>query len=138
MNSKPIHLLIGALTLGVFLLTGLYMKFNFPSVYESNEAIRYQFRANHIYILMIGLINVVTSLVPLPQGKNWRSKVYTLGSVFVMLAPLLLISAFFIEPVRAIPQRPLTLYGAILTGAGVVFLAISHLRKETFLRAGNG
>ncbi|MCC2679601.1 MAG: hypothetical protein K0R29_2177 [Pseudobdellovibrio sp.] len=108
------------------------MKSVFPSGYEANEIIRYQFRANHIYILMVGLLNLLGALVVSHTCRNWRYFTGLFGNILVAVAPLLLIIAFFTEPVRAIPQRPLTLFGAIACGAGVVALFISHITKDTF------
>ncbi|MGH2566714.1 MAG: hypothetical protein ACRDGA_00120 [Bacteroidota bacterium] len=61
------HIVIGIATVVVFLGTGLYMRLNFPDLYESNEAIRYLFRANHLYILFAGLLNIARVVRAVPR-----------------------------------------------------------------------
>ena len=47
---QRLHRWVGIVTVVVFLLTGLYMRWRFPGLYETDETIRYLFRANHIYL----------------------------------------------------------------------------------------
>ena len=106
------------------------MKLNFPEIYSSNEIIRYQFRANHIYILLSGLINLVAGLYIKPDYTQWRKIISFLSSVVLSLSPLILIIAFFVEPVRASAMRPLTFIGIVLLLIGVLFMYLPKIRYK--------
>ena len=108
MQQKTFHFIFGILTLFIFLLSGIYMKSNFPEIYAENESIRYQYRANHIYILLTGLINLMSGLYPWPIYNGWRKWISRSSSLLIIISPLLLIAAFFIEPGKGLASRPLT------------------------------
>ena len=52
MTWRRLDLVVGLLTVAVFLGTGLYMKTQFPALYGDNQTVRFLYRANHIYILL--------------------------------------------------------------------------------------
>ena len=114
------HIVTGIVTVVVFLGTGLYMRANFPALYESNEVIRYLFRANHVYILFSGLLNIVLGTYVVYHDAGWRRKLQLLGSWLLLAVPVVFIVAFIVEPPQASPMRPLTLIGAFATLVGIV------------------
>ena len=117
---NKIHRLVGILTVIIFLLTGVYMRINFPRLYEHNEAIRFMFRANHIYILLAGLLNMGIGTYLNLNSKKWKRNLQFTSSFFLFIAPILLISAFFLEPQTASPERPLTSYGIFSLALGTI------------------
>jgi peptidoglycan/LPS O-acetylase OafA/YrhL len=126
---RKLHLGMGLVAVAVFLATGLYMKTLFPELYGSNESIRYQFRANHVYILMAALINLVVARNARPEYSGWRIPVSWLAALTLLLAPAVLVAAFFIEPVHGAANRPLTLYGVVALAAGVFLLYLPGLPR---------
>ena len=117
---NKIHRLVGILTVAVFLITGIYMKINFPGLYAHNEAIRFMFRANHIYILLSGLLNIAIGTYFIFTPKKWMKNLQFGGSSLLLIAPVLLVSAFFLEPQAASRERPLTSYGIFVLALGTV------------------
>ncbi len=120
MNFKVVHLTAGLGTVFVFLGTGLYMRMNFPQLYEDNEVIRYLFRANHVYILFSGLLNVVLGLYSSLSDHRWRQISQRSGSFLVLLSIPFFVWAFVVEPPTASPYRPLTIVGSFLAITGVM------------------
>jgi hypothetical protein len=122
---RRVHFIVGVLAIIAFLGTGVYMRENFPNLYQTNESIRSLFRANHIYILFSSLLNLVLGLYLSPNGVRWRRTLRRLGSLFLLLAPFLLLWAFINEPPQASPMRPLTFLGVGLafTGTALHFAA---------------
>jgi hypothetical protein len=130
---QRVHILIGILTVIVFLGTGLYMRTGFPELYGDREAVRFLFRANHVYILFSGLLNIMAGLlsVPLRHSAALRGAA-GLGSIALLLSAPLFITAFFVEPVQASPMRPLTVAAAFLALIGTSLLAV--VRKDYWKR----
>lgn len=120
MNFKVVHLTAGLGTVAIFLGTGLYMRMNFPQLYEADEAIRYLFRANHVYILFSGLLNVLLGLYVSFSEHRWRQIAQKSGSFLVLLSIPFFLWAFVVEPPAASSYRPLTLIGAVLAIIGVM------------------
>lgn len=129
MNMKLLHMLAGLLTVVVFLATGMYMSTHFPDIYEPDEIIRYQFRANHIYVLMSGLINLLAALNSTSHSTGWRVVVSRVANIFLLVAPAVLIYAFYTEPEMGLADRPLTFYGVVLLLAGVVLMYLPLARR---------
>ena len=127
---KTAHWWVGFATVVVFLLTGLYLRWQFPEAYEANEVIRYQFRANHLYLLLAGLLHGVlgTYLSLHPQG--WRRRLQILGSSLLLLAVPLLLWAFFTEPPQALPDRPRTTIALFLTLVGSLAHFLGRPRQQ--------
>jgi hypothetical protein len=96
---------------------------NFPEAYQSNESIRFLYRANHIYVLFSALLNLVISLNFVLDSSGWKRTFQRIGSLLLLLSPFILIVAFFTEPVLGTADRPLTLIGIFLIFLG----SISHI-----------
>ena len=119
------HLILGLLGVVAFLGSGLYMHYQYqhfavPEAYGSNEALRFMFRANHIYLLMASLVNLTIAVyfrAPTHAYVRWIGRI---GSALVLVSPILLGVAFFVEVPDATPDRTLTRYGVIVLAAGVL------------------
>ena len=119
MKVKALHVWIGLGGLVVFLWTGIYMIAGFPGLYGDNEAIRYMYRANHVYLLMSSLINIALGVYWTELRAGWRGKAALVGSVLLWLAPFVLLWAFFFEAPRGIPERYVTALGTQMLLFGV-------------------
>lgn len=107
--------------MAVFLATGIYMRLEFPELYGDREAVRFLYRANHVYILFSGLLNIMAALIPPPS--RW-SVLHRWGSLALLLSAPLFVVAFLLEPSQASPMRPVTVTAAFLAliGAGLFVL----------------
>lgn len=121
MNHAAIHRYIGIITVLVFFITGVYMFFNFPGLYGDNQVIRFLYRANHVYLLFGGLLNVAFGLYVHFSDKKWQRYFQNAGSVMIQLGPIILLAAFYYEPSLASPERPWTTLGVTLLLAGTAF-----------------
>ncbi len=127
---KKLHYGIGLISIALFILSGLHMFMHFPVLYEANEVIRYQYRANHIYILMAGLLNLFVGLYFQYAVGKWRLRLQALGSIALLIAPAVLYMAFNLEPQQALPARSLTVMGVKLcfVGGFFHFLAMADIK----------
>jgi len=117
---KSLHLLVGVGGILAFLGTGAYMATHFPAAYESDEAIRYLYRANHVYLLLGSLINIAVGIYRPGTLPGWRGRVGVVGSALLLAAPLLLLYAFFFEAPTATPERAATFFGVLMLLIGVL------------------
>ncbi len=130
MNLSKLHRLTGTIIILIFLLTGVYMQFRFPMMYQGNEVIRYLYRANHVYLLTAGLVNIGVGVYLVLQSQPWRRRLQVIGSWLILLSPMLLLFAFFYEPSQASPQRPFTGLGIILLAIGTVLHLVGNWFKK--------
>lgn len=116
---KRLHFITGIATVLVFFGTGLYMNLNFPDLYRENETIRYMFRANHVYLLFSGLMNLLLGLSGAVAIVRWKILFQSAGSWIILVSPFLFLAAFVLEPPQASPVRPITLVAVFLSLLGV-------------------
>ncbi len=128
-SLKYIHLIIGFIALFIFILTGQYMKSHFPDAYQSNEIIRYTYRANHIYIFFSSVIHIILGIYLSTPHRRWQWILQIMGSILLIISLILLILAFYYEAPVVTPYRSLSYYGVISILAGVTFHLPSLFRK---------
>ncbi len=114
-----LHRLAGLGFVLLFLATGVWLRFRGQAVIDQDDAIRFSLRANHVYILFAGLVNIAVGLNPPDPAVPWRRRLQLVGSALLLMAPLLLLVAFIVEGPQARVHRPLTTIGVIL-----MFLAV--------------
>lgn len=115
-----LHQITGIFVVIVFLLTGQYLEIYYPQMDQVGDGTRMLLRSRHIYILMAGLLNIGIGVYFSYQKKRWRKILQLIGSVLVLLAPFLLIIAFFYEPTdRGLP-RTFTLPAIVALFAGTL------------------
>jgi len=125
-----IHTVVGICTTLVFLGTGLMMRFHYTRVYESNHLVRMMFRSIHIYILLAGLLNISLGVYMSLSERPRKRATQLFGSICILSAPLLLIAAFFYEPVRESLERQMTLIGIVLLSIGTMSHLLAGLGKR--------
>jgi hypothetical protein len=127
---KRMHLAAGLLTVTVFLYTGFHMQSGFPALYQANESIRYLYRANHVYLLLAGLLNIVLGVYLSPVPEKWRTFLQHLGSLPILLAPPVLVYAFFYEAPQGSPERDVTFIGILCLLVGTLCHLLQRVMKD--------
>jgi hypothetical protein len=126
---RTAHLVVGAITVGAFLVTGLVMYGHEPPLSALDPGDRLLFRSRHIYILCAGLVNLALGVrYALPSGSV-RPGAAVMGSVLALVSSALLFFAFFAEPMAARGPGPLSAAGLYALFAGVVLHAAACLRR---------
>jgi hypothetical protein len=111
---------VGAATIATFIATGICLKFWGTELFGSNETMRFIYRANHVYIMFAGILNVAVGVYLCPHAKGWRRNLQVAGSVMLLIAPVLLILAYIREPRLATHVRPFTAAGVMLLLVGTL------------------
>ena len=127
---RTLHRIFGVLVILVFLLTGQFMDFHDPKVSEmTDEGTRMMFRSRHIYILLAGLLNLGVGVYFTYWRERWRRVLQLVGSALLIIAPLMMIGAFFYEPTLKGLQRTLTLPAIVALVIGVFCHLFSGMRQ---------
>jgi hypothetical protein len=127
------HLVVGALAVGAFLVTGLVMSNHEPPLAGMDWGARLLFRSRHIYVLATGLVNLSLGLgYALPAGAGRRGAAVA-GSALALASAPLLFFAFFTEPMGGRDPGALSAAGLYALFGGVVLLTFANLGRRKVL-----
>jgi hypothetical protein len=129
MSLRTLHTAVGTLFVAAFLYTGAYLQLQFPESHDGNDTIRMMFRANHVYILMASLTNLGFGCYLITSSQGVTRWLQTLGSALVALSPLMLLIAFFTEPLTEDMDRTTTVGGVLALMVGVVIHIACSIRR---------
>ena len=129
-QTRTVHLAVGFFVIAIFLLTGYHMRFHIHHLMEASDRLRFSLRGNHIYILLLGLLNLSLGAYLKVSQIIWRAYLQLVGSLMILTATMLVIAAFFFENKESL-ERPLTLMTIILALTGTVLHAISSMPAKT-------
>lgn len=126
---RKLHGFVGVGGLAAFLGTGIYLATTAPEHYRHDEALRFIYRANHVYVLLSSLVNLVLGIYLVSPAAGWRSLSSKIGSYLLLASPLVLLIAFVVETRRVTPDRPLTTIGIVLLLLGTLAQLPSQRRS---------
>src|SRR3712207_2767076 len=106
---RQLHTIVGVLVVFIFLLTGQYLEYYYPEMEGVGEGMRMMLRSRHIYVLLVGLLNVSLGAYLVLREAGWRRYLQLAGSALLLLAAAFSVVAFFYEPALDGLQRTLTL-----------------------------
>ena len=129
MQTKSVHLAVGFFVIAIFLLTGYHMKFHIHELMEANDRFRFSLRGNHIYILLLALVNLSLGTYMKVSQIIWRAYLQLVGSLMILTATVMVIAAFFFEN-KELLERPLTLMTIILALAGTALHVGSTIKQQ--------
>ena len=125
------HLIFGIVLFVVFLITGRFMRMDFPDKDIIPQELRLLMRSRHIYILFSSLIHILLGLYLEMHEKFWRKSLQIFGSGLLFSASLLLVWAFVFETYAAKHFSDISRYGLYASLAGTIFhlLSRNHISK---------
>jgi hypothetical protein len=125
---KRFHLIFGLVVVIVFLFTGQYMEYVHNRLLP--DGTRMLYRSRHIYFLLSGLLNMIIGTYYVPQPGGWRRTLQIIGSALFVLAPVLLLVGFFLEPRKGPDQTMIAAFGIFAVAVGTLLHALSGKRKR--------
>ena len=128
-QTRTVHLAVGIFVIAIFLLTGYHMKFHIHELMEANDRFRFSLRGNHIYILLLALLNLSLGTYMKVSQIIWRAYLQLVGSLMILTATVMVIAAFFFEN-KELLERPLTLMTIILALAGTALHVGSTIKQQ--------
>ena len=122
-----LHLIFGLILFIVFLVTGQFMRADFPDKEASDQSLRILMRSRHIYILFSALLHICLGLYFSPHAAGWRRAVQSAGSTVLLLASALLVTAFVQETYHYAHFSDLSRSGIYTSLAGVALHLIAAM-----------
>ncbi|WP_189401730.1 hypothetical protein [Arenicella chitinivorans] len=130
MKSKLLprtHLATGLVLIGLFMLTGQYMRHQLQLSDQPFDAQRMMYRASHIYLLLVGIANTVIGCYWQSYRSRWGRTTQLMSSVMFLSAPIIFSVAFIVEPASVSQDRPFTWLGCVMLLAATGLLLASRV-----------
>lgn len=122
------HLIFGIIVFVVFLITGRFMRADFPDKEIISQEFRLLMRSRHIYILLSAFIHILLGLYLQMDEKAWRKYLQMFGSLLLFAGTSLLIWAFVYETYTTQHFSDVSRFGLYTTLAGTAFHLFSRFR----------
>jgi hypothetical protein len=127
---RTAHLVVGAIAIVAFLMTGMLMNAHEPPVMQLAWDRRLLFNSRHIYLMATGLVNLALGVrYALPEPRT-RRVAATLGSLLALASAVMLFFAFFAEPMAGRWPGRLSGYGLFALFGGVLLYALASLLRR--------
>ncbi len=125
------HLIVGLLGVITFLVTGQVMKHHSPKMPFLAPDVHMMFVSRHIYLLSAALVNLALGLYLQIRPVRWRCMLQRIGSVLILLSPILLLTAFLAESSLGLAGRGWhSLLGLFILFGGVMAHFIASIAAE--------
>ena len=125
------HLIFGILVFIVFLVTGRFMRADFPDKEIIPPELRLLMRSRHIYILLSALAHILLGLYLQIHAETRRKILQLLGSFLLFTASVLLIWAFRQETYATHNFSDLSRYGLYASLGGTIFHLLAGVRIKS-------
>jgi uncharacterized protein YjeT (DUF2065 family) len=122
------HLLFGIIVFVVFLITGRFMRADFPDKDVIPQEFRLLMRSRHIYILLSSFIHILLGLYLQVSPQKWRKYLQLSGSALLTAGTVVLVYAFFYETYTTNHFSDASRYGLYVTLSGTAFHLFSRFR----------
>lgn len=125
------HVIFGIAVFIIFLITGRFMRADFPDKEIISQEFRLLMRSRHIYILLSGFIHILLGLYLAIDKESWRKYLQLIGSVLLFAGTILLIYAFFYETYTTKYYSDLSRFGLYTTLGGTIFHLFGNVRIKS-------
>jgi hypothetical protein len=124
---RSLHLIVGALFLAAFLLTGFLMSVHVPPLSEYDTAARLFYRSRHVYLMFGASTNLVLGLYMKDHAGSARW-IQRAGSLLLLLSPPLAFTGYLSDPsARALSEAVFGMYAAFALFGGTVLHLLAQL-----------
>ena len=126
------HLIFGILLLVVFLVTGGFMRADFPDKEIIPPDFRLLMRSRHIYILFSSVIHILLGVYLQVEARLWRKTLQLFGSTLLTAGSVLLVWAFVYETYQTRHFSEASRWGIYLSlGATILHLVGAVKAKKS-------
>lgn len=128
---RYIHLIFGIVLFIIFLITGKFMRVDFPDKDAIPQELRLLMRSRHIYILLSALAHILLGLYLQISKELLRKSLQFLGSFLLIAASILLVWAFFAETYTEKHFSDISRYGLYLSLWGTILHLFGGFRLKS-------
>ena len=129
-SMRRLHLIFGILLFVAFVITGRYMRADFPDKDLISPELRILMRSRHIYILFSGLIHIVLGVYLQMYPQIWRRAMQYAGSVVLVTSSAVLLWAFVVESYQLQHFSNISRWGLYASLAGVGLHLIGGIEQK--------
>lgn len=117
---RQVHTAVGILFLAGFVASGQYMDLVQDHLVGMADGPRLMYRSAHIYLLFAALLNLLLGSYVQVHAERRPRLMQTVGSVMILLPPILLTVSFFVDAQNPALERPLASIGIYMLALGAV------------------
>jgi hypothetical protein len=125
-----LHLIFGIILFVTFLVTGKFMRWDFPDKDVIPQDFRMLMRSRHIYILLSSLIHIVLGVYLQIHAEVWRRALQIFGSVLLVAGSVLFIWAFIYETYSVQHYSDISRYALYVTLSGTAMHLIGGYKLK--------
>jgi ABC-type transport system involved in cytochrome c biogenesis permease subunit len=125
------HLIFGILLFIAFLVTGQFMRHDFPDKSLIGEDLRLLMRSRHIYILLAALGQILLGVYFRPAAGRVQKALQLFGSVLLTISGSLLLYAFVYESYTIRHFSDISRYGLYTALGGTAFHLFGGFRLKS-------
>jgi len=125
-----IHLIFGIVLFAVFLITGQFMRHDFPDKEIIPQDFRLLMRSRHIYILLSSLIHICLGIY-MQFRQDWRKYLQIFASVLLVAGSILFVWAFVYESYTVKNFSEVSRFALYATLGGTIFHLFGGFRLKS-------
>lgn len=126
-----LHLIFGISAFIVFLVTGKFMRWDFPDKEIIPPELRILMRSRHIYILLASLIHIALGVYLKIRAEKWRRFTQIFASALLFAGTIALVWAFVYETYYVRNFSDASRAGLYLTLAGTILHLFGGFRLKS-------
>lgn len=125
------HLIFGIIVFVVFLVTGKFMRVDFPDKEIIPQDLRILMRSRHIYILLSAFAHILLGLYLQIRPHILQKSLQILGSFLLFAGTIILICAFFYETYTTQHFSEASRFGLYATLGGTILHLFGGFRVKS-------
>jgi len=125
-----LHLVFGIIVFIIFLVTGKFMRVDFPDKEIIPQDFRLLMRSRHIYILFSSFIHVLLGVYLQIETRLWRKTLQLFGSTLLISGSVFLVGAFVYETYQARYFSEASRWGIYLSLGGTILHLVGGFKVK--------
>ncbi|HEV8158101.1 MAG TPA: hypothetical protein VGP58_03665 [Pyrinomonadaceae bacterium] len=124
------HLIFGVIVFIIFLITGKFMRVDFPDKEIIPQDFRLLMRSRHIYILFSSFIHTLLGVYLQIETRIWRKTLQLFGSALLVAGSVFLVWAFVYETYQTRHFSEASRWGIYLSLGGTILHLVGGIKAK--------
>ncbi len=130
MVMSYLHLVFGIIVFIIFLVTGKFMRVDFPDKEIIPQDFRLLMRSRHIYILFSSFIHILLGVYLQIETRIWRKTLQLFGSALLVAGSVFLVWAFVYETYQTRHFSEASRWGIYLSLGGTILHLVGGIKAK--------